>query len=269
LSKPEELREAARSAAIIAKALTGKSVKSTILHASQRITVLLAATSTVAPIVPVGAGNGFDALNRELDVVRHLSRRSAPIVPPSRLYPAGPHIQNGFAMTFWPHLEHSEASYDNPEHVAKAARALCEVHHALSDYVGPLPSFRAKINECGMLLRNAAELPALTSSDDELLLQMYNKLIVALDGLSFQSVPIHGDAHLGNVIFSDKGPLWTDFEATSLGPREWDAGFIANCSAFEPIDHALYEVLSLIRSVCVLLGHAERARKTRRGQVSP
>jgi len=80
---------------------------------------------------------------------------------------------------------------------------------------------------------------------------MYNKLICALDDLPFRSVPIHGDAHLGNVLFTAKGPLWTDFEAASMGPREWDIGFVADCTAFEPIDPALYEVLSLIRSVCV------------------
>ena len=33
---------------------------------------------------------------------------------------------------------------------------------------------------------------------------------------------IHGDAHLGNLIASQTGPVLCDFDATSIGPREWD-----------------------------------------------
>ena len=32
--------------------------------------------------------------------------------------------------------------------------------------------------------------------------------------------PLHGDAHLGNVL---GGPLWNDWEDTCLGPVGWDA----------------------------------------------
>jgi aminoglycoside phosphotransferase (APT) family kinase protein len=33
---------------------------------------------------------------------------------------------------------------------------------------------------------------------------------------------VHGDAHLGNLIPSPTGPVLCDFDATSLGPPEWD-----------------------------------------------
>jgi hypothetical protein len=33
---------------------------------------------------------------------------------------------------------------------------------------------------------------------------------------------IHGDAHLGNLIASQTGPVLCDFDSTSIGPREWD-----------------------------------------------
>jgi len=33
---------------------------------------------------------------------------------------------------------------------------------------------------------------------------------------------VHGDAHLGNVIQTARGPLWNDWEDTFRGPREWD-----------------------------------------------
>jgi hypothetical protein len=33
---------------------------------------------------------------------------------------------------------------------------------------------------------------------------------------------VHGDAHMGNLIPSPDGPVICDFDATSIGPREWD-----------------------------------------------
>jgi hypothetical protein len=33
---------------------------------------------------------------------------------------------------------------------------------------------------------------------------------------------VHGDAHLGNLIAASNGPVLCDFDATSIGPPEWD-----------------------------------------------
>lgn len=34
--------------------------------------------------------------------------------------------------------------------------------------------------------------------------------------------PVHGDANLSNVLNTPSGPVWTDWEDTFKGPREWD-----------------------------------------------
>ena len=36
------------------------------------------------------------------------------------------------------------------------------------------------------------------------------------------SQPIHGDAHFGNILRTDEGPLWADFENVCAGPVEYD-----------------------------------------------
>jgi thiamine kinase-like enzyme len=39
--------------------------------------------------------------------------------------------------------------------------------------------------------------------------------------------PIHGDAHLGNVLWAPQGPLWTDFENLCAGPVEYDLACVS------------------------------------------
>jgi aminoglycoside phosphotransferase (APT) family kinase protein len=44
---------------------------------------------------------------------------------------------------------------------------------------------------------------------------------------------VHGDAHLGNVIQTSRGPLWNDWEDAHLAPTIWDLGCLhASSRAF-------------------------------------
>jgi fructosamine-3-kinase len=107
-----------------------------------------------------------------------------------------------------------------------------------------------KIEECGALLRNKSKQPALATSDRDALLEMYEKLTARLAECPMRQVPIHGDAHLGNVLFAPDGPRWTDFDSVSIGPREWDISWVPDVAVFESIDRECFEVLSLMRSLC-------------------
>jgi Ser/Thr protein kinase RdoA (MazF antagonist) len=88
-----------------------------------------------------------------------------------------------------------------------------KVHEALADLPYPLPSYMNKIEECGALLRDRSELSALAISDRDALFEMYEQLTARLARCQMQQVPIHGDAHLGNVLFAADGPWWTDLES--------------------------------------------------------
>ena len=45
-----------------------------------------------------------------------------------------------------------------------------------------------------------------------------------MERLALPEQPVHGDAHLGNVMMSARGPLWNDWEDTFLGALAWDLG---------------------------------------------
>jgi hypothetical protein len=52
---------------------------------------------------------------------------------------------------------------------------------------------------------------------------------------------------------TSEGARYGDFEDISLGPREWDVGWLpdADLSAFEPINRDLLSSLADLRSLCV------------------
>jgi hypothetical protein len=71
--------------------------------------------------------------------------------------------------------------------------------------------------------------------------------------LPLDPTPIHGDAGAHNVFMTSEGARYTDFEKVSLGPREWDVGFLGDIGLayFDMLNRDLFGVLSDLRSLCV------------------
>jgi hypothetical protein len=107
--------------------------------------------------------------------------------------------------------------------------------------------------KCHALLQNKVAMSALPAADRDFLLMAYSRLMTALDALSFKRVPIHGDAGPHNVFMAAEGAIYADFAQVTLGPREWDIGFLpeSELTAFGVIDRELLSVLSDLRSLCV------------------
>jgi len=150
----------------------------------------------------------------------------------------GPHLENGRYVTFWTYARRAPAM---PPEAGSSLRAF---HDAARGFDGELRSFDPRPealriaelvgDECGAVLRTAAarlEVPTLPQQ------------------------PVHGDAHLGNVL---AGGLWLDMDEACLAPPEWDlaclrhrwffAGEIERetreaLAAYGPYDEAAVEVL--------------------------
>jgi hypothetical protein len=241
---------ASRAASKAARLLGVSNVSPVVLRRSRHLSLLLPDLSSVARVSWATAEN-VAAATRALLVTRHLIERGAPIVAPSEMMPSEPFIEDGMAVTLWPHVVHVKADDVDGEAVVAAANALRRVQGALAEYPGELPSYAEKIEQCACLLGDPAALPALAAEDRIFLIQAYQRLDASLATLPVRPTPIHGDAHMGNVFFTPSGPLWTDFEAASLGPREWDAVGVPHLPAFQPIDLEVYGVMSSLRSLCV------------------
>lgn len=151
----------------------------------------------------------------EMQAARHLARSGAPIAPPADDVDPGPHEQDGLLVTFWRFVDHDPARADP----ALAGRSLRELHEAFATYDGALPTCD-RLDEVRQMLDTLPPTPELTE------LRALADRLPPLDGR-----PIHGDAHLRNILWSPQGPLWSDLENICRGPREYDLA----CLRFRPL----------------------------------
>jgi hypothetical protein len=143
----------------------------------------------------------------EIRAAQFLAAAGAPVAPPADGVDPGPHEREGLLVTFWRVVDHEPARAD-PK---LAGHSLRELHDAFAGYDGALPTCD-RLDEVRRLLEN------------EELREFADKL-QPLDG-----EPIHGDAHLRNILWTPDGPLWSDLENICRGPREYDLA----CIRFRP-----------------------------------
>lgn len=159
-------------------------------------------------------------LRRELDVTRFLHGRGAPVVPPSDLLPAGPHLEDGFAISFWSFVAPVS---DEPPAPEVAGRLLAELHGALREYPGELPLLAPPLNDIPRGLARLERMPqVVAASDVSMLRRVADRVMPAIEDSTSLLQPLHGDAHVYNLIPSARGLLWNDFEDACRGPVAWD-----------------------------------------------
>ena len=191
-------------------------------------------------------------LEREIAVALHLAAKGAPAVLPSRGISPGPHYLEDIGLSLWQFVDCGPAGdRDGPA----AAAALRRLHGALADFPGALPSFTESIAYCAKTLRDPGALPGLPEEERAFLRRDHERTRAALEAVEFDSVPIHGDAHLGNLLVTDDGPIWGDLEAASAGPIEWDLACLPEAarSAYGARNQDLERILRRLRSHAVVI----------------
>jgi aminoglycoside phosphotransferase (APT) family kinase protein len=138
-------------------------------------------------------------------------------IPAVRLLdvPTQPVWAGGYVATLWHEVPHVGPTPTGTD-LARLLRAL----HALPAPEAPLPSWAP----LGAVRARLDEADGVEPGDLAILNRRYDEVSEALDGLVYELPPgpIHGDAHLGNLIPGPDGPVLCDFDSTCIGPREWD-----------------------------------------------
>jgi Ser/Thr protein kinase RdoA (MazF antagonist) len=204
--------------------------KAVVLSDASNLLVWLRPAPVVARVATVTSTvrRGDAWLAREVAVASHLAAAGAPVVAPSAEIAAGPHRHDGFALSFWTYVDEAATALDARE--AGARLRLC--HDALTSFADELPRMAA-LDEAQATLERLAAAGSLDEDDAALLRRAGSSVRERIDRLAAAMQPIHGDAHLHNVVNGPDGPLWNDWEDAFLGPRAWDLGCLhASARAF-------------------------------------
>ena len=156
------------------------------------------------------------SIDRELATAAFLASQGCPVVPPAASIDPGPHVCAGRTLGFW---TLAAASSRRPT-LDQAARSLRVCHDALIHY-RHRGERRDPFAELVEVLPRIPEVH-FHAGERRLLLHAAEKLLPALDALDSPAQVLHGDAHVGNALLSGGRCVWTDWEETFAGPREWD-----------------------------------------------
>jgi len=164
-------------------------------------------------------------LARELTVGLFLAEQTDLVVAPTDVLPPGPHSQDGLWITLWEFVAHDEQA---PAPGARElGRSLRELHEALAgfrDDLAPLSEIRDWLVR---LLDEVRPSPDVTQRDIDSLRRDLDLLTPTVFESSLPTQALHGDASLSNLLRTDRGLVWNDFEDVCTGPVEWDlAGLV-------------------------------------------
>ncbi len=157
-------------------------------------------------------------LQRELDVARFLAGASVPVMTPSPEMPATTYHGDGHVKSYWRNLRSVDGA---PPEEAVIGSMLRDLHAALRSYPGPVPVL-APLNDIPAFL--ARPQTRLSARETAAVSAAYTRLTTELDWSSppGQLQILHGDAGVGNLMNTDTGWVWHDFEDTCSGPVAWD-----------------------------------------------
>lgn len=163
-----------------------------------------------------GPRQGTEWFARENAIAHHLTLHGAPVIPLHPDLPPGPYEHLGYPMNFWEFVMRVDVEPEPRE----IGRTLRQCHEIMSGFPEPLPKL-AILTESLAILDERGLFPSATQQ------MLRSHLTTSLEVLeACPQQPLHGDAHMGNLMNTTRGLLWTDWEDTFAGPVEWDVASI-------------------------------------------
>jgi len=163
-----------------------------------------------------GPRQGTEWFARENAIALHLTQQGAPVIPLHPGLPPGPHEHLGYPMNFWQFVTRIDTEPERFE----IGRILRQCHEVMRHFAEPLPQL-AILTESLAILDQRELFPKLTQQ------MLRDHLTTSIEVLgTFPHQALHGDAHMGNLMNTTRGLLWTDWEDTFAGPVEWDVASV-------------------------------------------
>jgi hypothetical protein len=222
----------------------------------------------VARIVPAGYRVFAASIGpeREVEVLRRLASADAPLAPLDPRVEPRAFVRDGFEIELLTYYEPVRARALPPEEYANALERL---HGVMRQIDVEVPHFTDRVADVEAWVARQGATPDLTDEDRQFLLHTLGSLRLAVVDRRAPEQLLHGEPHPWNVLDTDIGPRFVDFENCVRGPVEWDLGWVpaAVVGCYRGVDRDLaLECRGLV--LALVAAHCWRPQDERPGSES-
>jgi hypothetical protein len=236
MMEAELIARAMAAATSLAETLDLPVREAVVVHNSNKLALRLLPCDVFARVALVG--QEVSAL--EVEFAQRLAALGSPVAALEPRVDARVYEGDGFALTLWTYYETVTRDQVTP---AGYADALQRLHAGMRNVEIAAPHFKERVAEAARLVASRDETPALADADRQLLLNTLQSARQKIHSLGAAEQLLHGEPHGGNVLSTQDGPLFIDFETCCRGPIEFDVAHLpTEVSADYPdVDQVLLE----------------------------
>jgi hypothetical protein len=192
-----------------------------VLHDSNRLVLRLMPCDVVARVAPLAYQASGQRL--EVEVARRLAEASSPVAALDPRVEPRVYTRDGFAIDLWTYYEPVPSRAFSP---AEYAHALERLHAGMRQVDVMAPHFMDRVADTQRDVATPDLTPDLPDADRELLASTLRSLRHAIIDQHSAEQLLHGEPHPWNVLNTQGGPLFMDFENAVRGPVEYDLAWV-------------------------------------------
>ncbi|MFB8085793.1 phosphotransferase enzyme family protein [Streptomyces sp. NPDC055992] len=213
-----DVTRAITAATSVAASLGLPARHATVLHNSNKLALRLMPCDVFARVAFVGQ----EVAQFEVDLARRLVEVGGPVCPLEPRVEPRVYTHDGFAVTLWTYYGPATPGLSPADY----AKALERLHDGMRRADVPSPRFTDRVTEAQEIVVDPARSPELADADRAFLSGRLATLRRAIDHRGAVEQLLHGEPHPGNVLSTENGPLFIDFETCCRGPVEFDLAHV-------------------------------------------
>lgn len=213
--RASESAQAVAVARSVAASLGLPADEAAVLHDSNKLTLRLLPADTLARVAPAAD----QVAEFEVGLARRLAEAGCPVGALDPRVEPRVHERDGFVVTLWRYYEPVA-----PGEVAPAvlARALARLHAGMRALDVPAPRWTERVERAQRFLADHDRTPGLAPADRALLQETLRSTAESIAARGAPEHLLHGEPHPGNILATEHGPLFLDWETCCRGPVEFD-----------------------------------------------
>ncbi len=240
-----EARRATAAAMSIASALDLSVDDAIVLNDSNRLLLRLMPCDVVARVAPIA----YQDAQLEVDVVQRLAKTDSPVAALEPRVESRVYTHDGFAVTLWTYYEPAPSRGLPP---VEYAHALARLHGGMRQIDLTPPHFMDRVADNQQDVASRDVTPDLPDADRVLLADTLRSLRRSIIDRGAAEQLLHGEPHPWNVLNTENGPLFIDFENAVRGPVEFDLGWVPK-EVSEHYPHADQELVGECRGLVIAI----------------